>query len=85
MKVPKQGDIVSSGKTAFDGAVGGALTGIGANMLGGEIGVIAGGILAGAIIGGTHGEIVTMNAVQDAVSAMMMGGMGDNGSGGSVM
>ena len=85
MKIPNKGEVVSSGKTAFDGAIGGALTGIGANMLGGEIGVIAGGILAGAIVGGSHGEMITMNAVQDAVSAMMMGGMGDVGSGGQVM
>lgn len=86
MKVPTKGTIMSSGKTAVDAGIGGAITAVGANIFGGELGVLLGGIVAGAVIGGTHGEMVTVNAVQDAVQAMFMGGMGDVGaSGGGVM
>jgi len=87
MKVPTKGTMMSSGKTAVDAGIGGAITAISANILGGELGVLVGGIVAGAAIGGTHGEMVTVNAVQDAVQAMFMGGMGETGagSGGGVM
>lgn len=87
MKVPTKGAVMSSGKTAVDAGIGGAIVGISANVLGGELGVLAGGILAGAVVGGAHGEMITVNAVQDAVTSMFMGGMGDvaSGAGGGVM
>ena len=85
MKVPTKGGIMASGKTAVDAGIGGAVTAIAANILGGELGVLVGGILGGAVIGGDTGKMVTVNAVQDAVTAMFMGGMGDVGSGGGVM
>lgn len=85
MKVPTKGSMMSSGKTAVDAGIGGAITAISANILGGELGVLLGGIIGGAVIGGDTGKMVTVNAVQDAVTAMFMGGMGDVGSGGGVM
>ena len=85
MRVPSKQNVMSSGRTAVDGAIGGAVAGLAANLFGGEIGVLLGGILAGAVVGGSHGEMITINATQDAVAAMMMGGMGDVGSGGAVM
>lgn len=85
MKVPTKGSMMESGKTAVDAGIGGAITAISANILGGELGVLLGGIVGGAVIGGDTGKMVTVNAVQDAVTAMFMGGMGDVGSGGGVM
>ena len=85
MKVPTKSGIMDSGRTAVDAGIGGAVTAISANILGGELGVLVGGIIGGAVIGGDTGKMVTVNAVQDAVTAMFMGGMGDVGSGGGVM
>ena len=85
MKVPTKGDVMTSGKTAVDAGIGGAITAISANMLGGELGVLLGGILGGAVVGGDTGKMITVNAVQDAITAMFMGGMGDVGTGGGVM
>lgn len=85
MKVPTKSDVMTSGKTAVEAGIGGAVTALSANMLGGEIGVLLGGILGGAVVGGDTGKMITVNAVQDAVTAMFMGGMGDVGSGGGVM
>lgn len=85
MKIPTKGTVMASGRTAVDAGIGGAITAISANILGGELGVLVGGIVAGAAIGGAHGEMITTNAVQDAVQAMFMGGMGDVGTGGGVM
>lgn len=87
MKVPTKGTVMSSGKTAVDAGIGGAIVAVAANILGGELGVLVGGILGGAAVGGSHGEMITVNAVQDAVQAMFMGGMGDVGGagGGGVM
>jgi len=82
MKVPTKDSVMSSGRTAVDAGIGGAITAIAANILGGELGVLVGGIVAGAAIGGDTGKMVTVNAVQDAVTAMFMGGMGDVGDGG---
>jgi hypothetical protein len=85
MKIPSKSGVMASGRTAVDAGIGGAITAISANILGGELGVLLGGILGGAVIGGDTGKMVTVNAVQDAVTAMFMGGMGDVGSGGGVM
>lgn len=85
MKVPTKKSVTGSGRTAVDAGIGGAIVGVAGNILGGELGVLVGGILAGAVIGGDIGKMVTVNAVQDAVTAMMMGGMGEAGTGGQVM
>lgn len=85
MKIPSKGGVMASGKVAVDAGIGGAITALSANILGGELGVLLGGILGGAVIGGDTGKMVTVNAVQDAVTAMFMGGMGDVGAGGGVM
>jgi hypothetical protein len=85
VKVPKKTDVMSSGRVAVDAGIGAAIAGVTANILGAELGILVGGILGGAAIGGTTGQMVTVNAVQDAVTAMFVGGMGSTGDGGAVM
>lgn len=87
MKIPNKGDVMSNGKVAVDAGIGAVITGISANILGGSLGVLVGSVLGGAVVGGDTGKMITVNGVQDSVTAMMMGGMGDvgSGAGGSVM
>lgn len=54
------------------GAIGGICVGMGSRFLGRPLGSAVGGILAGALIGGTDGHIVAINGIQDAVTVMLM-------------
>lgn len=85
VKVPGKREVMSSGKDAVGAGIGAVIVGLAANMLGGPIGIIAGSIVGGAAVGGDVGRMVTVNGVQDGVTAMMMGGMGSVGEGGAVM
>lgn len=87
VKVPKKTDVISHGKVAVDAGVGAVITGISANILGGTLGVLVGSIVGGAAVGGDVGKMVTVNGVQDSITALMMGGMGEvgTGAGGAVM
>jgi hypothetical protein len=54
------------------GAIGGIAVGMLSRFIGRPAGAAVGGILAGAIIGGTDGHIVAINSIQDAVTVMLM-------------
>ena len=87
VKVPGKSDVMSHGKVAVDAGIGAVITGISANILGGTLGVLLGSIVGGAAVGGDTGKMITVNGVQDSITAMMMGGMGavGQGEGGAVM
>lgn len=85
VKVPGKTDVMSHGKVAVDAGIGAVITGISANVLGGALGILVGSIVGGAAVGGDTGKMVTVNGVQDSITAMMLGGMGEVGEGGAVM
>ena len=87
VKVPGKSDVMSHGRVAVDAGIGAVITGISANILGGTLGVLLGSLVGGAAVGGDTGKMITVNGVQDSITAMMMGGMGavGAGEGGSVM
>lgn len=87
VKVPGKKEVMSHGKVAVDAGIGAVITGVAANILGGPLGVLVGSIVGGAAVGGSTGQMVTVNGVQDSITAMMMGGMGrvGEGAGGEVM
>lgn len=85
VKVPGKTEVMSHGKVAVDAGIGAVITGLAANVMGGPLGILVGGIVGGAAVGGDTGKMVTVNAVQDSITAMMIGGMGEVGEGGAVM
>ena len=87
VKVPGKSDVMSHGKVAVDAGIGAVITGVSANILGGPLGILVGSIVGGAAVGGDTGKMVTVNGVQDSITAMMLGGMGGvgEGEGGAVM
>lgn len=85
VKVPGKTEVMSHGKVAVDAGIGAVITGISANILGGPLGILVGSIVGGAAVGGDTGKMVTVNGVQDSITAMMIGGMGEVGEGGAVM
>lgn len=85
VKVPGKTEVVSHGKVAVDAGIGAVITGVSANILGAPLGILIGSIVGGAAVGGETGKMVTVNGVQDSITAMMIGGVGDVGEGGAVM
>ena len=54
------------------GAVGGVLSGVGMAILGGPPGTLAGGVLAGAILGGTDGRVIGLVAGMEAAQMLFV-------------
>lgn len=78
--LPDSDDVSNQAQGALaDGAVYGVATGIGGNTLGG-FGHAAGGVVAGASIGGQKGETLSTLAVGQGISRLMTGGLGGGSS-----
>lgn len=74
--VPDADDVKNEASDALtDGAVYGLATGVGSSTLGG-IGHAAGGVLAGASIGGQKGETLSTLAVGQGIQRTLMAGGG---------
>jgi len=61
------------------GGVGGLLVGMGSNF--GVLGTALGGVLAGAMLSGDTGKIVTVNAIMDSVVSMFSPQQSTGGAG----
>ncbi len=58
----------------WPGLVGGAISGIGAAMLGAELGTAAGGMLAAAVVGGDAGKTIATVAGMETAQLLFVGG-----------
>lgn len=78
--VPDSGDMKSVGKdSVVDGAVYGLGTTLGQATFG-AVGHAAGGVVAGASIGGQKGETLSTLAVSQGINRTILGGMGGGGN-----
>jgi len=82
--VPTVDDVKDTGTSAAkNGAIAGAGYGLGSAVLGKSLGRPAGGVVAGAAIGGDEGDMVALFGIAEGVENMLAGGSGASNSGGS--